>query len=78
MDIRSEQEQITGSRNSGEVLETFKNYSEQKYLALYLDEYVFRFNGRATESVEKRFWRMVQQPAASLPITNAQLAALAN
>jgi hypothetical protein len=37
--------------------------------------YVFRFNRRTTQSVGKRFWRMVQQLAASAPITNARLAA---
>jgi hypothetical protein len=59
------------------ILGTFQGRVEQKYLARYLDEYVFRFNRRTTQSVGKRFWRMVQQLAASAPITNARLAALA-
>jgi hypothetical protein len=59
------------------ILGTFQGRFEQKYLGRYLDEYVFRFNRRTTQSVGKRFWRIVQQLAASEPITNAQLVAKA-
>ena len=59
------------------ILGTFQGRFEQKYLGRYLDEYVFRFNRRTTQSVGKRFWRMVQQLAASVPITNARLVAQA-
>jgi hypothetical protein len=59
------------------ILGTFQGRFEQKYLARYLDDNVFRFNRRTTQSVAKRFWRMVQQLAASAPITNYRLAAQA-
>jgi hypothetical protein len=56
------------------ILGTFQGCFEEKYLARYLDEYVFRFNRRTTKSVGKRSWRFVQQLAASKPITNIQVA----
>jgi len=56
------------------ILGTFQGRFEEKYLTRYLDEYVFRFNRRTTKSVGKRFWRFVQQLAASKPITNIQVA----
>jgi hypothetical protein len=56
------------------ILGTFQGRFEEKYLTRYLDEYVFRFNRRTTKSVGKRFWRFVQQLAASKPITNTQVA----
>jgi hypothetical protein len=54
--------------------EKLSGHVEEKYLAWYLDEYVFRFNRRTTKSVGKRFWRFVQQLAVSKPITNIQVA----
>jgi len=56
------------------ILGTFQGRFDKKYLQRYLDEYVFRFNRRTTKYVGKRFWRIVQQTAASKPITNKQIA----
>lgn len=49
------------------ILGTFQGRFEKKYLQRYLDEYVFRFNRRNTKFVGKRFFRIVQQAATSLP-----------
>lgn len=55
------------------VLGTFQGRFGGQYLQRLLDEYVFRFNRRTTKSVGKRFWRIIQQAAASPPITNRDL-----
>ncbi len=55
------------------MLGTFHGRFDPKYLQRYLDEYVFRFNRRVTKTVGKRFWRIMQQAAASAPIRNLDL-----
>lgn len=49
------------------ILGTFQGRFERKYLQRYLDEYVFRFNRRKTNSVGKRFFRIVQQAVQESP-----------
>lgn len=49
------------------ILGTFQGRFEKKYLQRYLDEYVFRFNRRNTNSVGKRFFRIIQQAAKAAP-----------
>lgn len=52
------------------ILGTFQGRFDGKYLQRILDEYVFRFNRRNTNSVGKRFWRIMQQAVASQPVAN--------
>lgn len=52
------------------MLGTFQGRFEKKYLQHYLDEYVFRFNRRTTNSVGKRFFRIVQQAVVTGPKFN--------
>lgn len=52
------------------MLGTFQGRFEKKYLQQYLDEYVFRFNRRSTNSVGKRFFRIVQQAVVTGPKFN--------
>ena len=44
---------------------TFQGRFEPKYLQNYLDEYVFRFNRRKSNSIGKKFMRLVQQVVKS-------------
>ena len=55
------------------ILGTFQGRLEKKYLQNYLDEYVFRFNRRNTNSVGKRFFRIVQQAVATGPKSYKQI-----
>jgi transposase-like protein len=55
------------------MLGTFHVHFDSKYLQRYLDEYVYRFNRRVTKTVGKRFWRIMQQAAASAPIRKLDL-----
>jgi transposase-like protein len=55
------------------ILGTFQGRFDGAYLQRYLDEYVFRFNRRTSKSVGKRFWRIMQRAAHSLPITKDAL-----
>lgn len=50
------------------ILGTFHGRFDPQYLQRYLDEYVFRFNRRTSKSVGKRFWRIMQQAIASVPV----------
>jgi hypothetical protein len=52
---------------------TFQGRFEPKYLQNYLDEYVFRFNRRKSQSIGKKFYRMVQQVVHSVKITYSQI-----
>lgn len=56
------------------ILGTYQGRFEEKYLQRYLDEYVFRFNRRSTKTPGKRFWRIAQFAAASMPTTSTQVA----
>ena len=55
------------------ILGTFQGRFEPKYLQRYLDEYTFRFNRRKTNSVGKRFFRIAQQVAMSVPMPRWQI-----
>jgi transposase-like protein len=55
------------------ILGTFQGRFEKKYLQNYLDEYVFRFNRRNTNSVGKRFFRIVQQAVVTGPKSYTQI-----
>ena len=52
---------------------TYQGRFEPKYLQNYLDEYVFRFNRRKSQSIGKKFFRMVQQVVQSVKITYSQI-----
>ncbi|WP_369682040.1 hypothetical protein [Malonomonas rubra] len=49
------------------MLGTFQRRFDSQYLQRYLDENVFRFNRRNCRSVDKRFWRIMQQAVQSAP-----------
>ena len=55
------------------ILGTFHGRLDSKYLQLYLDEYVFRFNRRKSRPIGKRFCRIMQQAAHSNPIARKDL-----
>lgn len=55
------------------ILGTFHGRFDPQYLQRYLDEYVFRFNRRTSRSVGKRFWRIMQQAIASVPVPRNNL-----
>lgn len=55
------------------ILGTFQGRFEPKYLQRYLDEFVFRFNRRKAGSPGKRFWRLLQNAAATKPLLPDQL-----
>jgi len=48
---------------------TYHGRFEPKYLQNYLDEYVFRFNRRKSNSIGKKFMRIVQQVVKSVKVT---------
>jgi len=48
---------------------TYQGRFEPKYFHNYLDEYVSRFNRRKSNSIGKKFMRMVQQVVKSVKIT---------
>ncbi len=48
---------------------TYQGRFEPKYLQNYLDEFVFRFNRRKSNSIGKKFMRIVEQVVASTKIT---------
>ena len=52
---------------------TFQGRFEPKYLQNYLDEYVFRFNRRKSNSIGKKFMRLVQQVVKSAKLTNSEI-----
>lgn len=51
----------------------FQGRFEPKYLQNYLDEYVFRFNRRKSNSIGKKFMRIVQQVIKSCKIKNEDI-----
>lgn len=55
------------------ILGTFHGRLDEPYLQRYLNEYTFRFNRRTSKFVGKKFWRLMQRAANSLPITNVAL-----
>ena len=55
------------------VLGTHQGAIRPSYLPYYLDEFTFRFNRRTSRSRGKLFYRLVQQSAAILPVTENEI-----
>ncbi len=55
------------------ILGTHQGRFDPSYLQNYLDEFVFRFNRRASRSIGKKFMRIVEQVIASGKITYKQI-----
>jgi transposase-like protein len=55
------------------LMGTFHGSVSAKYLQLYLNEYVFRFNRRKSKTVGKKFFRIVQQAMDSTNISFEQI-----
>jgi len=53
---------------------THQGAVSHKHLPYYLDEFTFRFNRRTSRNRGKLFFRLVQQAAATDPITNSDVA----
>jgi transposase-like protein len=55
------------------LLGTYQGAVRATHLAYYLDEFVFRFNRRTSAHRGKLFHRLLQQAAATLPVTGSDL-----
>lgn len=55
------------------LLGTYQGAVQHDHLDYYLDEFTFRFNRRTSQSRGKLFFRLVQQAAATEPITRQRI-----
>ena len=55
------------------LLGTHHGAVDPRHVDYYLDEFVFRFNRRTSRSRGMLFYRLIQQAAASAPVTYAQI-----
>ena len=55
------------------ILGTHHGSIQPEHLDAYLDEFVFRFNRRASASRGKRFYRLLQQSVVTDPVTYADI-----
>jgi transposase-like protein len=55
------------------ILGTFQGAASSKYIAYYLDEYVFRFNRRKSSNRGKLFRRLMEQAVITAPITRMDI-----
>jgi transposase-like protein/Zn ribbon nucleic-acid-binding protein len=55
------------------LIGTHQNYTTQRNLEFYLDEYTFRYNRRTSKSRGLLFYRLIEQAVVHKPILNADI-----